>query len=419
MNVWAVWLFWILLGLAVGQALLVWRFVLALRQARWDVPPETPCPKTAVVLCLRGPDPFLPACLEAILQQDYPEYDVRVVVDSPQDPAWKTVAEAVARHGAANVQVRPLTARRETCSLKCSAVLQAVSELDASYEAVALVDADTVPHRTWLRELVAPLADPRVGACTGNRWYMPAVLSWGSLVRWLWNVAASVQMFWYRIPWGGTLAVKLSVFREAGLADRWSRAFCEDTMLYGQLRRAGYRVAFAPTLMMVNRENVSLRGCYRWVARQLLTARLYHPAWWLVVGHGIGIAAAQLACLGLLGAACVLGDRLAAAWLIAALSLYWLAMAGLTATLERSVRRITAARGEPTDWLRRSALFRVAAALLLTQGLYTGALLAALAARVVQWRGVRYRIDAPWRIRLIEYQPYLEEREPVQTAESL
>lgn len=419
MNVWAVWLFGILAGLAAGQALLVWRFVSTLRQARLDVPPLAPCPKTAVVLCLRGPDPFLPACLEAILQQDYPEYDLRVVVDSAEDPAWKTVAEVVASKVAANVQVRPLTARRETCSLKCSSVLQAVSELDASYEAVALLDADTVPHRTWLRELVAPLADPRVGACTGNRWYMPAVISWGSLVRWLWNAAASVQMFWYRIPWGGTLAVKLSAFREAGLADRWGQAFCEDTMLYGQLRRAGYRVAFAPTLMMVNREDVSLGGFSRWVARQLLTARLYHPAWGLVVGHGIGIATAQLVCLGLLGAACVLGDGPAAAWLAAALGVYWLAMAGLMVALETSVRRMPAARGEPTAWLRPSALFQVAAALLLTQVLYTGALLSAMLVRVVEWRGVRYRIDAPWRIRLIEYQPYLEERESTETLESL
>jgi hypothetical protein len=266
---------------------------------------------------------------------------------------------------------------------------------------------------------VAPLADPRVAACSGNRWYMPAVISWGSLVRWLWNAAAIVQMFWYRIPWGGSLAVKLKVFREAGLADRWGQAFCEDTMLYGQLRRAGYRVAFAPTLMMVNREDVSLRGFYRWVARQLLTARLYHPAWWLVVGHGVGIAAAQLACLALLGAACVLGDGPAAAWLAAALGLYWLAMAGLMVALETSVRRMPAGRGEPTAWLHPAAFFRVAVALLLTQVLYTGALLSAMLVRVVEWRGVRYRIDGPWRIRQIEYRPYREELETRETLESL
>lgn len=419
MSTWAVAMFWILAGLAAGQALLVRRFVSALRQAPVSSAAQTPCPKTAVVLCLRGPDPFLPACLEAILQQDYPDYDLRVVVDSAEDPAWKIVTDVVAHRGEVNVQVRPLTSRRETCSLKCSSVLQAVSELNGSYEAVALLDADTVPHRTWLRELVAPLADPRVAACSGNRWYMPSAISWGSLVRWLWNAAAVVQMFCYRIPWGGSLAVKLSAFREAGLADRWGHAFCEDTMLYGQLQRAGYRVAFAPTLMMVNREDVSLGGFFRWVARQLLTARLYHPAWWLVVGHGLGIAVAQLVCLALLGVACASANGPAVAWLAAGLAVYWFAMAGLIVALETAVRRMPASRGERTAWLRSGAIFQVAGAILLTQVLYTGALMSAMFVRIVEWRGVRYRIDGPWQIRLIEYRPYLEERRAGGTLKSV
>jgi hypothetical protein len=51
--------------------------------------------------------------------------------------------------------------------------------------------------------------------------------------------------------------------------------------------------------------------------------------------------------------------------------------------------------------------------------MYTGALLSAMSVRVVEWRGARYRIDAPWRIRLIEYQPYVEPREARETLESL
>jgi hypothetical protein len=78
-----------------------------------------------------------------------------------------------------------------------------------------------------------------------------------------------------------------------------------------------------------------------------------------------------------------------------------------------------AARGERTAWLPPSAVLRVAAALLLTQVLYTGALVSALFARVVEWRGVRYRIDGPWRIRLIEYWPYLPDSDAGETLESV
>jgi cellulose synthase/poly-beta-1,6-N-acetylglucosamine synthase-like glycosyltransferase len=165
---WAVAVFCILAGLAAGQAVSAIPFLWTMRRARRGQAAAS-SPKTAVVLCLRGCDPFLPACLEAILKQDYPCYDLRIVVDSREDPAWKIVEQVVARCSTTKVQVRPLTARRDTCSLKCSSLLQALSELDDSYEAVALLDADTVPHRTWLAELVAPLADERVGAATGNR----------------------------------------------------------------------------------------------------------------------------------------------------------------------------------------------------------------------------------------------------------
>jgi glycosyltransferase involved in cell wall biosynthesis len=399
-------LFWVLVGLAAGQAITVIPFVRTMRRVPHASPTTAFYPKTAVILCLRGSDPFLTACLEAILRQDYPCYDLRIVVDSAGDPAWETVHRVLARCGAANVRVTPLTDRRSTCSLKCSSLVQAVSELDSSYEALALLDADTIPHRMWLRELVAPLADDRVAAATGNRWYMPASISWGSLTRWLWNAAAVVQMYLWRIPWGGTLALKMSVLRQSDVIDRWAHAFGEDTMLYRVLRRLGYRVAFVPSLVMVNREQCSLACFYHWIGRQLLTVRLYHPAWALVVGHGLGVSIAQGAGVVSLGAAVGLGHGPAAAWLAAGMGLYWITMAALVAVLETSVRRIPAARNEPTAWLRICDSPRLVPALLLTQVLYAVALLSALFGRTVQWRGIRYRVKGPEEIRMMEYRPY-------------
>ena len=278
-------LFWILTGMAVGQALLVLLFVRALCRRRQSAGRDPSRLKTAVILCLRGPDPFLPDCLRALVKQDYPDYEVHVIVDSREDPAWQIVESVVQEEGAANVRMEPLANPRDTCSLKCSSLAQAVSGLDQSYDVVALVDADTVPHPTWLSELVSPLADERFGVATGNRWYMPARKSWGALVRYLWNAAAVVQMYCYKIPWGGTLALKTSIFRQSNLLDRWQSAYCEDTMLYQATKQQGLKVAFVPSLMMVNREATDIPDVFRWVRRQLLAARLYHPRWTGVVAH--------------------------------------------------------------------------------------------------------------------------------------
>ena len=68
--------------------MLVIGFVRALYRFRRVLPADNDCPKAAVVLCLRGTDPFLEDCLRAVLNQDYPQYEIRIVVDSRQDPAW-------------------------------------------------------------------------------------------------------------------------------------------------------------------------------------------------------------------------------------------------------------------------------------------------------------------------------------------
>lgn len=406
MTIWAIAMFWILLSLAIAQAVTSGRFVRTLKRAPERSATESPSPRVAVILCLRGPDPFLPACLDAILQQDYPRYDLHIVVDSRDDPTWVVVEQAARRHAAVPIHMKPLIVRLPTCSLKCSSLVQALSELDDTYGVVALIDADTIAHRTWLRELVAPLADERVAAATGNRWYMPAQPSWGSLTRRLWNAAAVVIMHLFHIPWGGTLALKLSVVRQSGLLHRWTVALCEDTMTYDVLRRLGHRVAFVPSLMMINREQCGLGDFFRWVRRQLLTARLYHPAWPLVVAHGLGISAILASGFILLATAAAARNAGAVAWTAAGMAFYWIIMAGLLAAIEGGVRHNMQARGEPAKGMQVRDWPRTVAAMFLTQGVYAAALASAIFVRIVEWRGIRYRIDGRSKIRMLEYKPY-------------
>lgn len=398
--------FWLLIGLGVSQACYVSRFLWVLFQESRRVDAANHCPKAAVILCLRGADPFLKDTLEGILNQDYPRYDLWIVVDHQNDPAWQTAEEAVKLTKTPRVQIRTLGQRRDTCTLKCSSLIQAVREMDDSYEVVALVDADTIPHRDWLRQLVAPLGNPAVGVATGNRWYMPTTASWGAVVRYLWNAGAAVGMFRHGIPWGGTLALKTEIFRNSDLLQRWGSAYCEDTMLYKVVREQGLRVAFAPSLMMVNRETCDLAGFSRFLRRQLLGARLYHPSWSTLVVHGV-------VCSLLLGAATVLlvATLLGQQWQQAAsigagLIGYVIASAAVLAAMEVAVRRIVGARGQPTGWLRAGTVVKVLAAIPLTQAVYSAALISSVFLRTVEWRGILYRVGGPWQIRLTEYRPY-------------
>jgi len=253
---------------------------------------------------------------------------------------------------------------------------------------------------------VAPLARPDVAATTGNRWYLPVRPSWGSLVRHAWNAAAVVQMYFYRIPWGGTLALKLDVFRHSDLADRWAHAFCEDTMLYAAVQRRQQRVEFVPSLMMVNRETCTLGGFYHWVRRQLLAARLYHPGWHTVAAHGILTSLAPVLALILLLSGVGTGN-VAAAWLAAAaLAVSTFSSPLLLIVLAGGVGRAVRRRGEPTRWLAAADLPKLFAAILLTKAVYLGALLSSIFIRAVHWRGIVYRINGPWKIHMTDDRPY-------------
>ena len=274
---------------------------------------------------------------------------------------------------------------------------------------VALVDADTTPHPSWLRELAAPLADPHVGAATGNRWYMPETSSWGALVRYLWNAAAIVQMYWYEVAWGGTLAVKRKVIDELDLLGRWRQALCEDTMLYRQLGKQGLRVKFVPALMMVNREDCGLGSCLSWIRRQLLTMRLYHPLWPLVLLHGFGTTLLLAVAVAMTVVAGFRHDWSAALWCGGGLVLYEAIMVSLLAPMEIAVRRIVRWQGRSTGWLSAKTILRLVPAIVLTQVVYTLALIGAQFAREIDWRGIRYRINGSWGIQRLNDSLYESE----------
>jgi cellulose synthase/poly-beta-1,6-N-acetylglucosamine synthase-like glycosyltransferase len=412
-------IFWVLVALALFQAVFAVAMIWSLRNWKRHLPADGECPKAAVVLCLRGSDPFLADCLESLLKQDYPDYHARIVVDHPDDPAWQVAQEVIERLGASHVTLEPLAEHRATCSLLNSSAVQAIAQLDSSYEVVAFLDADVITHRTWLRELVAPLNDQQIAAAAGCRWYMPGQSTWGSLVRYLWNAAAVAQMYWLHYTWGGSVAVKLELLREPEVLDEWSNAFGFDTTIYGVVRRRGFRVAFVPSVMMVNRETCTLAGFIPWMQRQLLASRLYHPAWRFVLGQGIVTSVALAVALTMLLIALAAGNWPAGAWTVGGLLCYQAVMLSILMLGEAAVRFIVRDRGEPTNWTGFSTAVKLPFALPLTQAIYGLALPSVLLMRLVLWRGIRYRINSPYDVRMLQYQPYQPVDQASETPTSL
>jgi hypothetical protein len=388
-----------------------WRLVfLYLRQHDDASLAEGELPRAAVILPLRGADLSLRQCLRGLLDQDYPQFTLHIVVDSQADPAWNLVHQILAEgHGPqVNVHVDTLNEPSATCTLKVSSLIQAVTGLDESVQVIAMIDADVIPSRTWLRTLVTPLADPQVGAVTGVRWYAPRQTSWGALVRQLWNGGAVAQMYAFGHPWGGTLALPTRLLHKDRLLEEWRVSFSDDSAVGDLLRRLRLKLRFLPTLTMINCESIDLKGCCRFIRRQLLCPRLSFRTWPIMLAVNIGNAVAVVVAAAMVALGLGTGHPPWAAWFGGALAVYAGGMFCSLFFAGRLVRSIVGRRGEPLPPAPGYLKSLVAGAL--AHVINTGCLASAMFARRIRWRGVEYRLAGPRRIRLAEYRPFAAEQ---------
>lgn len=375
-------------------------------------PPDDAWPAVTVCVPLRGSDPVLGEMLRGLCRQEYPRYEIRIVVDSPADPAWAMIREVIAEFPHVKITASVLTERLETCSLKVSALLQEFKDLDWQTGVVALIDADVVPPPHWLRELVRPFDDPKVAATTGLRWYHTDSRAWGSLVRGLWGAGAAAQMYSLDVLWGGTLAFRASVVRDPGLREVWANSFVEDTSAVQYLRDRHYKMAVLPRLTMINPEATSLSGCYRFLRRQMLCMRLHHPAWRNILLTTLGMAVAPWLAVGVAVAGFLSGmDWLS--WTVLGTLLGGVLGAGLPLVYIDWYFWYTAPKDKPLSTLHPKHVPVIPLTLLI----HLAAVVAACRVREIDWRGIRYLVEPGNRVRRLNDAPYLDA--PAGNAESI
>jgi len=350
-----------------------------------------PLPETAVILCLRGREESIPECLAGLVGQEYPNYKLHIAFDSEHDPAVQQVKEFFTGHStSARLHFFEPS---ESCSYKCSGIVHVIEQLGDNVEFVAFCDGDAIVDQKWLGELVSPMLQNRkIGATTGNRWFTPYDNSVGGLIRKQWNAAAVVQMQAYDIAWGGTMAVRRSTLETCELKEAWKNSFCEDTTISDKIKQHNLELHRVPGLIIEDRETTTIKQCYRWIARQLLTVRLHHPGWPLVMAHGIatGLATivAPVAMLILLATGYTTAVRsLFITWVI-----YQLINFALLWTIEKCNERALAKRKSDSLDKESSTANNNILALIGVQFVHPLALYEAITMNTVKWRGILYYI---------------------------
>lgn len=347
-------------------------------------------PRATVFVPCKGVDAGFAADVQALLEQDYPSYEVIFVTGSGDDPAHGYLERLVERYpGRARLTV---AGPAEGRSQKVHNQLHALPLADPRSEVFVFADSDgrSAPH--FLRHLVAPLADCRVGAATGYRWYAPARRGVIDVIaaNWAAAVAAAQADPQFGQLWGGAMAIRRERFAALGVERAWAGASTDDDALTRLIRRAGLRIAFAPQCYVLSTAATPLRAFMAWGARQLLLMRVYLPwVWWPALAMVAASALAPTAGLLLTLAGLTAAPRLLG-WGLAVL------VAGAAPTIEcvlvgRSVERLARALGRAIPRLRPADYLGCAYGSWLFLAHYV---MSALTRRVV-WQGTAYELLGP------------------------
>ncbi len=120
-------------------------------------------PPVSILKPLRGTDPEMYESFRSHGLQDYPQYEIIFGVSDAGDPAIEFVERLKAEFPRIPIRL-VLCLKNLGANTKVSNLAQMMPE--ARYEHVVVNDSDIRVQSNYLREVVAPLADPKVGLVT-------------------------------------------------------------------------------------------------------------------------------------------------------------------------------------------------------------------------------------------------------------
>ena len=246
-------------------------------------------PFVSVIAPSRGLEDGLEENLLTLLKQDYPAYEVLFVFDRENDPAIEILNKL--QHG--QIPTKTIIAGPATESgQKVHNLRVAVERVDQQSEVFVFVDTDARPGKLWLKQLVAPLVDEHLGASSGYRWFVPDHGGIASRLRSVWNasVASALGSETSRnFCWGGSTAIRRSVFEQLRIRERWRGSVSDDFTVTTVMKEAKLPIHFTPNCLVASIGDCSVHELLEFSTRQIKITRVYAPQLWkpLLLGSAL------------------------------------------------------------------------------------------------------------------------------------
>ena len=357
-------------------------------------------PLAAVICPCKGNEPGLEENLAALASFDYPNYEIYFALASSLDPALKAIEQvkATSQHPVRIVIAGP----PEGCSEKVFNLRRTVESLPENVDVLVFTDSDARLPRGWLKKIIAPLEDARIGATTGYRWIIPSgALGAGGFASALasaWNasVATLLGRAGENFCWGGGTAIRRQTFDDAQVLEAWKGASSDDFAMTQALEHFRKPIVFCPECLAPTLHPWTGKSLLQFTNRQILITRVYSFKRW-----GMGALAHWAYSLTLLYALAAIFIRMIAGDTWMELALITLVIP-LLAAMKGALRTVAVDellpqwRGPLKKW---NWVWMTLAPVV--SFLFAWNFLASLLTKRIRWRGIRYELVSPSTTRIL------------------
>ncbi len=212
-------------------------------------------PPISILKPLRGGDNQTYQCLASFCLQDYPQYEIIFGVLDEKDTAIELVKKLQIEFPNKDIKL-VVNARRIGTSAKVSNLANML--LIATYDTLVISDSDVYVSSDYLKTIISPLSDEKVGLVTclysatqANNFsaLMEAIALMGEFAL---GVLTARQLDGVKFAFGPSIATKKSVLAEFGGFEAISNRLGDDFLLGNLTASLGYQVCLSSYSVKIN-----------------------------------------------------------------------------------------------------------------------------------------------------------------------
>jgi ceramide glucosyltransferase len=229
---------------------------------------------------LRGLDPEAYENLASYCRQDYPEYELIFCVGDASDPSVPVLEKL--KRDFPQTQIRILIGSGRNAINDKVAKLGRMSS-EARYEVLVLNDSDVRVEPNYLRTVVAPLRDPKVGGVTclyvstGDKSFTQHLQSIGMICDFFPGIFVARQVDGIKFAFGQTIVTTCARLKAFGGFEAIENRPADDLLVGRYIAQQGYRVELLPYVVKTVPDYHSFKDLFIKRLRWLTVMRHMRP----------------------------------------------------------------------------------------------------------------------------------------------